>query len=99
MPPPEKPSGRFSFFGITAGRGGSYAKAVDSPQLKLEPDREVYRPGDLVTVTLEIKNPSDSFSLLIERLSFEIKGIEKLDTNWFSTPKPSSDSKQRRGFF
>lgn len=97
MPPPEKPSGRFSFFGISAGRGGSYAKTVDPPQLKLEPDREVYRPGDLVTVTLKIKNPSDSFQLLIERLSFEIKGIEKLDTNWFSTPKPSSDRKQRRG--
>lgn len=101
MPPPEKPSRRFSFFGITTGshRGspGGYTKTGDPPLLKLEADREVYRPGDPVTITVEIKNQSDSFSLLIERLSFEIKGIEKLDTNWFTTPKPSPDSKQRRG--
>ncbi|KAF7152841.1 hypothetical protein RHSIM_Rhsim01G0140000 [Rhododendron simsii] len=34
-------------------------------------------------------------SLLIERLAFEIKGIEKLDALWFTTQKSSPDSKQR----
>lgn len=101
MPPPRKPSRGFSFFGITAGGGGERAgdngKTNDPPKLNLEADREVYRPGDLVNITVEIKNPTASLSLLIEKLSFEIKGIEKLDTNWFSTPKPSPDSKQRRG--
>ncbi|KAF7144605.1 hypothetical protein RHSIM_Rhsim04G0129400 [Rhododendron simsii] len=38
-------------------------------------------------------------SLLIERLAFEIKGIEKLDSQWFTTQKSSPDSKQRRGRF
>lgn len=113
MSAPNKPSRGFSFFNITAGIGGgggggggsssggrrSNATAVDlaQPQLKLEPDRQVYRPGDPVTITVEIKNPTTSCSLLIEKLSFEIKGTEKLDTQWFSTPKPSPDSKQRRG--
>lgn len=101
MPPRKKPSRGFSFFGITAGSGGrgdgNDGKVENQPQLKLEADREVYRPGDLVTITVEIKNPTASFSLLIEKLSFEIKGIEKLDTNWFNIPKPSPESKQRRG--
>ncbi|XP_019243093.1 PREDICTED: uncharacterized protein LOC109223292 isoform X2 [Nicotiana attenuata] len=102
------PSRGFSFFNITAGIGSGGGGGVTGrksnatidlpqPQLKLEPDREVYRPGDPVTITVEIKNPTTTCSLLIEKLSFEIKGIEKLDTQWFSTPKPSPDSKQRRG--
>ncbi|VFQ69513.1 unnamed protein product [Cuscuta campestris] len=107
MPPPDKPPRRFSFFGITAGLGGggrggrSKGNAADLPlpRLKLEVDREVYRPGDPVTITVEITNPTSSCSLLIEKLGFEIKGIEKLDTQWFSTAKPSLDSKQRRGEF
>ncbi|TKY68828.1 RAB6A-GEF complex partner protein 2 [Spatholobus suberectus] len=33
----------------------------------------------------------------MERLSFEIKGIEKLDTQWFATQKTLPGSKQRRG--
>ena len=101
MPPPKKPSRGFSFFGIAAGGGGGGAgdngKTDDPPKLNLGSDREVYRPSDLVNITVEIKNPKALFSLLIEKLSFEIKGVEKLDTNWFSTPKPSPDSKQRRG--
>nr|GMD77649.1 uncharacterized protein LOC109175964 isoform X2 [Ipomoea batatas] len=114
MPPPDKPPRRFSIFGFPAGPGGggdggaaaaegrSKGNADDDlppPQLKLEVDREVYRPGDPVTITVEISNPTPSCSLLIERLAFEIKGIEKLDTQWFSTAKPSPDSKQRRGEF
>lgn len=110
MSAPNKPPSRgFSFFNITTGIGGGIGSGSGSvrrsnattdlpqPQLKLEPDREVYRPGDPVTITVEIKNPTTSCSLLIEKLSFEIKGIEKLDTQWFSTPKSSPDSKQRRG--
>ncbi|GFP81372.1 receptor homology region transmembrane domain-and ring domain-containing protein 2 [Phtheirospermum japonicum] len=99
MPQSNKPSRRFSFFGLTSSSAAAASGRanVDPPQLKLEADREVYRPGDLVTVTIEIKNPTSSLSLLIEKLGFEIKGIEKLDTQWFNTPKPSSDSKQRRG--
>ncbi|KAL6492817.1 hypothetical protein OROGR_032576 [Orobanche gracilis] len=99
MPPPNKPSRRFSFFGLTSAAPATVSGGanVDHPQLKLEADREVYRPGDLITVTIEIKNPTNSYSLLIEKLKFEIKGIEKLDTQWFNTPRPNSDSKQRRG--
>lgn len=111
MPPPDKPPRRFSIFGFPAGLGGGGGAAAEGrsrgnaaddlprPQLKLEVDREVYRPGDPVTITVEITNPTPSCSLLIERLGFEIKGIEKLDTQWFSTAKPSPDSKQRRGLF
>ncbi|XP_075519000.1 uncharacterized protein LOC142552948 isoform X2 [Primulina tabacum] len=98
--PPNKPSRRFSFFGFAAD---SYSAGETSnrsdlplPLLKLETDRQVYRPGDLVTITIEIKNQTNLWSLSIEKLSFEMKGIEKLDTQWFSTPKPSHDSKQRR---
>lgn len=36
-------------------------------------------------------------SLLIKRLGFEIRGIEKLDAQWFATQKPSPESRQRRG--
>ncbi|XP_057793565.1 uncharacterized protein LOC131011175 isoform X2 [Salvia miltiorrhiza] len=98
MPPPDKPTRRFSFFGLnsTASSTASGGANVKAPQLKLDADKEVYRPGDLITVTIEIKNASSSWSLLIEKLNFEIRGIEKLDTQWFTTPKPSPDSRQRR---
>ncbi|KAL4354672.1 hypothetical protein GQ457_06G004340 [Hibiscus cannabinus] len=98
---------RFSFFG---GRGSDKGNSEEgdkkglNPTLKLQTDRDVYRPGDSVYVTIEICNPltgdhSSSLvpSLLIERLGFEIKGIEKLDTQWFATQKPVSGTKQRRG--
>lgn len=96
---------RFSLFG--SGGGGSN-KVVDSsrdcevlPRLKLQTDKNVYRPGDALYITIEIGNPlSDNASLsslLMESLALEIKGIEKLDTQWFATQKPLPRSKQRRG--
>ncbi|KAL6651596.1 hypothetical protein ACP70R_010521 [Stipagrostis hirtigluma subsp. patula] len=88
----------------------SSAKQQFSPTLKLQTDKEVYRPGDSVTVTIEIGSPAsskddvgqtvsgeDAPSLLLDALSFELKGIEKLDSQWFSVPKPLPGSKQRRG--
>ncbi|GAV61005.1 Rgp1 domain-containing protein [Cephalotus follicularis] len=73
-------------------------KSELTPTLKLQTDKEVYRPGDSVFVTIEICNASGILaSLLIERLGFEIKGIEKLDSQWFATQKPLPQSKQRRG--
>jgi hypothetical protein len=88
---------------------GSAAKQQLSPTLKLQTDKEVYRPGDSVIVTVEIHSPAslkddavsgeDGSSLLLDVLSFELKGIEKLDSQWFSVPKPLPGSKQRRGTF
>lgn len=88
----------------------SSAKQQLSPTLKLQTDKEAYRPGDSVTVTIEICSPAglnddagqtvsgeDTPSLLLDALSFELKGIEKLDSQWFSVPKPLPGSKQRRG--
>ncbi|XP_077254174.1 immunoglobulin [Tasmannia lanceolata] len=117
MPP--KLSGGFSFL---RGRGSfSYdEKKADlssnnsnhelAPSLKLETDKDIYRPGDSVISTIEIWTPdntkgsseiedavNDDFSFLVENLAFEIKGIEKLDTQWFTTQKPLPGSKQRRG--
>ncbi|XWS54333.1 hypothetical protein CRYUN_Cryun10bG0080900 [Craigia yunnanensis] len=99
---------RFYFFG-----GGGLNKVGNSvegdksdlnPTLKLQTDRDVYRPGDSVYVTIEICNPLTADNtgsiiplLLIERLGYEIKGIEKLDTQWFATQKPLAGTKQRRG--
>ncbi|KAH7525271.1 hypothetical protein FEM48_Zijuj06G0207300 [Ziziphus jujuba var. spinosa] len=92
------------FSSILGGGGGSQTKAFGSevlPALKLQTDKQVYRPGDPVIVTIEISNPAGNadlpLSLLVERLSFEIKGVEKLDTQWFATQKPIPGSKQRRG--
>lgn len=102
-------SSRFSLFG--GGGSNKVGNSVEddksklNPILKLQTDRDVYRPGDHVYVTIEICNPLTSDStgstvplLLIERLGFEIKGIEKLDTQWFSTQKPLAGTKQRRGW-
>ncbi|KAM0922826.1 hypothetical protein ACQ4PT_005925 [Festuca glaucescens] len=87
------------------------AKQQLSPKFKLQTDKEVYRPGDSVTATIEICSPTslkddagtvsgeDIPSLLVDGLSFELKGIEKLDSQWFSVPKPLPGSKQRRGEF
>ncbi|KAK9911240.1 hypothetical protein M0R45_035161 [Rubus argutus] len=82
----------------------SNTKTVTSellPTLKVQTDKEVYRPGDQIVITIEISNPSNNgdmaYSLLIDRLGFEIKGIEKLDSQWFATQKPTPGSKQRRG--
>lgn len=104
----------FSFF---RGGGWSEQKNVDtgskfeiSPTLNIQTDKEIYRPGDSVEVTIEICYPgisnedirtvkfgNGSCSLLVDSLSFEVKGIEKLDTQWFATQKPLSGSKQKRG--
>ncbi|KAK3141198.1 hypothetical protein QOZ80_4BG0330730 [Eleusine coracana subsp. coracana] len=91
-------------------KADSAARQHLSPTLKLQTDKEVYRPGDSVTVTIEISSPAtlkddarqtvsgeDVPSLLLDSLSFELKGIEKLDSQWFSVPKPLPGSKQRRG--
>ncbi|XP_022763943.1 uncharacterized protein LOC111309226 isoform X2 [Durio zibethinus] len=99
---------RFSFFGGGGSNKVGYSveghKSELNPTLKLQTDRDVYRPGDSVYVTIEICNPLTSGnpgsivpSLLIKRLGFEIKGIEKLDTQWFATQKPLSGTKQKRG--
>lgn len=86
---------RFSLFG---SRDNNSPKGEELlPTLKVETDKQVYRPGDPVIVTIQISNPSNRYSFLMERLSFEIKGIEKLDTQWFATQKPLPGSKQRRG--
>lgn len=91
-----KPARGFSIFGI-GGRFGDNSKSSDpAPSLKLETDKEVYRPGDPVMITIEIQNPVADCSLLVESLSFEMKGIEKCDTQWFTTHK-SLESKQKRG--
>ncbi|KAJ6678150.1 hypothetical protein OIU85_008713 [Salix viminalis] len=73
------------------------------PTLKVQTDKDVYRPGDSILVTIEISNPKDGASedvmssLLIEKLGFAIRGIQKLDNQWFATQKPLPRSKQRRG--
>ncbi|GAB4850633.1 hypothetical protein Ancab_029942 [Ancistrocladus abbreviatus] len=80
-----------------------------APLLKIQMDKGVYRPGDAVWVTVELENPcylkneedsnagNSGHSLLVESLSFELKGMEKLDTQWFTTQNPLSESRQRRG--
>lgn len=93
---------RFSIFGIGVGaRGGDSSKTTDpavaAPRLKLQTDKNVYRPGDPVMITMEIENPEKKCSLLVEKMSFEIKGIEKLDSQWFSTQKPDQPH-QKRGY-
>ncbi|XP_057507011.1 uncharacterized protein LOC130790116 isoform X2 [Actinidia eriantha] len=107
MPPPKASRG-FSFFGggdsaeKANNRGGSEAPLSS---LSVRTDRDVYSPGDPVLVTIEIRNNASTsssgsyaeYSLLLEKLTFEMKGIEKLDTQWFTTPKPMPDLKQRRG--
>ena len=67
------------------------------PTLKIQPDKEVYRPGDPLIVTIQISNPDTASSLLLDRIGFEIRAVEKLDSQWFATYKPLPGSKQRRG--
>ncbi|KAF5749880.1 hypothetical protein HS088_TW03G00206 [Tripterygium wilfordii] len=95
---------RFSIFGSGRSNNAGNLKSRLEPTLKLETDKNVYRPGDSIFITIEIGNPSSNSgdenfasSLLIEKLGFEIKGIEKLDTQWFATQKPLPGSKHRRG--
>ncbi|XP_047177305.1 uncharacterized protein LOC124844411 isoform X1 [Vigna umbellata] len=99
-------SGRFPLFGggdsrpvdnASSTSKGEELAPVISPTLKLETDRQVYRPGDPVLVTIQISNPANGCSFLMERLGFEIRGIEKLDTQWFATQKPLPGTRHRRG--
>ncbi|KAL1192599.1 hypothetical protein V5N11_008669 [Cardamine amara subsp. amara] len=101
-------SSRFSFLGIgssnqvndSVGVSGSKLK----PSLSVQTDKDVYRPGDSIFVTLELGNSplrnhenGENPSILVEKLSFEVKGLEKLDVQWYSTQKPLPGSKGRRG--
>ena len=94
---------RFSIFGSGAASAADKveksAKSDVFPGLKLRSDKDVYWPGDPVVVTIEISSsvPPYDCSLFIERLRFEIIGLQKLDAQWFSTQKPIPGSKQRRG--
>uniref|UniRef100_A0A1J3K010 RAB6A-GEF complex partner protein 2 n=1 Tax=Noccaea caerulescens TaxID=107243 RepID=A0A1J3K010_NOCCA len=101
-------SSRFSFLGI-----GSSNEVNDSlgdsgrnlkPTLSVQTDKDVYRPGDSIFVTIEVGYSPErdhesgaTPSILIEKLSFEVKGVEQLDVHWFSTQKPPPGSKGRRG--
>lgn len=74
------------------------------PTLSVQTDKDVYRPGDAIFVTLEIgyspvrdHENGASPSVLVDKLSFEVKGVEKLDVQWFSIQKTSPGSKGRRG--
>ncbi|KAL8265849.1 hypothetical protein R6Q59_003193 [Mikania micrantha] len=99
MPPPKAPRTLSSLFGI--GNRETKNEVVPAPShvlplLKLEADKKAYRPGDPVTITVEIRNPPGECSLLVDRLSFEATGIEKLDTQWFNTHKTLPDSNHKR---
>ncbi|XP_020579400.1 uncharacterized protein LOC110024027 [Phalaenopsis equestris] len=104
----------FPFFGggrwFDDQKSSSSRKPGFSPSFKLQTDKEVYRPGDFVTATIEISNPGISmdtnmaesssnefYSLLIDNLAVEVKGVEKLDSQWFSIKKPLPGTKQKRG--
>lgn len=72
------------------------------PSLKLQADKEVYRPGDFVNVTINIVNPgliNEGPRLLVDKLTFEIKGIEKLDVQWFAKQLSLPGSRQKRGIW
>ncbi|GKC25142.1 reduced growth phenotype protein 1 [Tanacetum coccineum] len=85
MPPP--PRSLSSLFGISKPKNND--PDPDGVSMKLESDKKVYRPGDPVTITIQIRNQSSSI-LLVEKLSFEAKGVEKLDTQWFSSTKKNN---------
>ncbi|KAI7740598.1 hypothetical protein M8C21_018209 [Ambrosia artemisiifolia] len=104
MPPQKPPRTLYSLFGLTKPEPKNDVVPVSSsylqqppPSLKLETDKKVYRPGDPVTITVEIRNPPGECSLLVDKLSFEATGIEKLDTQWFTTThKPLTHSNHNR---
>ncbi|PWA92686.1 Reduced growth phenotype protein 1 [Artemisia annua] len=97
MPPPRSLSSLFGISKPIVPVPVSKQQKQEEPVLKLESDKKVYRPGDPVTITIQIRNDSSSSSLplLVEKLSFEAKGVEKLDTQWFSNnnkPSPNPPS-------
>ncbi|KAJ4769621.1 RAB6A-GEF complex partner protein 2 [Rhynchospora pubera] len=62
--------------------------ASPSPSLKLSTDKDAYRPGEPVIVTLDISNPRQHpLSLFLDALSFQLRGLEKLDTQCFATSR------------
>ena len=48
----------------------------------------MYRLGNPLIVTIQISNPDTASSLLLDRIGFEIRAVEKLDSQWFATHKP-----------
>ena len=58
------------------------------PTLKIQPDKDVYRPDNPLIVTIQISNPDTACSLLLDRIGFEIRVVEKLDSQRFATHKP-----------
>lgn len=82
-----------------------------STPLKVSTDREAYRLGDLITATVEVHNGKCvvdnnarselgldvTDAIQIENLIVEVKGIEKLDTQWVITQKPSPGVKKDEG--
>ncbi|KAJ4749121.1 RAB6A-GEF complex partner protein 2 [Rhynchospora pubera] len=78
-----------------------------SPSLKLTTDKDAYRPGEPVIVTIDISNPRSDIanananasapSLFLDALSFQLQGLEKLDTQWFATSRPMPSSRHKRG--
>ena len=58
------------------------------PTLKIQPDKDVYRPDNPLIVTIQISNPDTALSLLLDRIGFEIRAVEKLDSQRFATHKP-----------
>ncbi|XP_074570871.1 uncharacterized protein LOC141827506 [Curcuma longa] len=104
----------FSFFRslgwFDAKNSDLISKQEASPSLKIQLDKEIYRPGDTFTATVEISIPQISnrhpdgqhwtnqiSSFLLDNFSYEIKGVEKMDSQWFATQKPLPGLKQRRG--
>jgi RAB6A-GEF complex partner protein 2 len=75
------------------------------PSFKLCTDKDAYRPGEAVTVNIEIFNPREKreekeengLSLLVDGLSFEVKGLEKVDSQWYATQMPIPGSREKRG--
>jgi len=91
--------------GQEAGLGSPRSKIRNAaPSVKVALERKVYRPGDTVVATIEIGNEVKvgmvrdvmADAVLMEDLSVEVRGIEKLDPQWLLTPKPPT-AKQRRG--
>ncbi|KAK7859653.1 hypothetical protein CFP56_004789, partial [Quercus suber] len=48
----------------------------------------MYRLDDPLIVTIQISNLDTASSLLLDRIGFEIRAVEKLDSQWFTTHKP-----------
>ena len=104
---PLKLSQSFSFFGGGSSPPNDDRKVASRPSVMLEMDKEVYSPGDPIIVTIEIINgiskggstrsSESSSAFMVDSLFFEIRGIEKRDTQWFATQKLLPGAKEKRG--